>query len=87
MKTLADLKRSIKLGTKILTLEKSIKTQTVGTVREVDRVQGNAFTMNGSWMWWQSAKDYEIEGNTFSVFFSGKPHTKENLIGKYEILQ
>lgn len=87
MKTLADLKRSIKLGTKILTLEKSVKTETVGTIRKVDHVQGNAFTMNGSWVWWGSASEYEIEGNIFSIFYKGHPHTKENLLGKYEILQ
>ena len=86
MKTLAELKRAIKVGTKILTVRKIVKTNSVGTIRTVDRVQTNAFTMDGSWLWWTKAKDYEIDGDTFAIYCQNKPHTDDYLIGVYQII-
>jgi len=86
MKTLADLKRAIKVGTKILKVDSAIKVETVGKIRTVDHVQGNAFTMDKSWMWWEKKDCYEIDGDTFSVYIRNKPHTHENLVGTYKII-
>ena len=86
MKTLADVKRAIKIGTKILKTDSAIKVETVGKIRTVDHVQGNAFTMDKSWMWWKKADCYEIDGDTFSVYIRNKPHVHENLVGTYKIL-
>lgn len=90
MKNLAELKRRIVLGTKIVKVDcchEKFKPETLGKIRTVDHVQGNAFTMDGSWVWWKKASDYEIEGNTFSIYWPDCPHTHDNLIGKYEILE
>lgn len=87
MNTLAELKRKIKVGTKIIKVDSCLKLNTIGQERIVDKVQKNAFTMNGSWLYWQKSSDYEIDVDTFSVFYSGKEHTHENLIGKYKIVE
>lgn len=89
MRTLAELKRAIKIGTKIKKVDcaQRFKPETLGKIRIVDKVQKNAFTMDGSWLYWQTAADYEIEENFFSVYWHGCEHTNENLIGKYEIIQ
>ena len=95
MKTLAELKRRIKLGTKIVKKDSRYLNEvgwtnkfdsTLFKVRTVDHVQGNAFTMDGSWLYWQPASDYEIDGDVFSVFYRGSEHTHNNLIGTYEIV-
>ena len=87
--TLSELKRKITLGTKIKKVDcghEKYKPETIGKIRTVDRVQTNAFTMDGSWMYWQKASDYEIGENWFSVYWEGQPHIHENLIGKYEFV-
>lgn len=86
---LAELKRKITVGTRIKKVDccnERFKPESLGIIRTVDRVQTNAFTMDGSWLYWQKAGDYEIGDNWFSVFLEGKPHTHENLIGKYEFV-
>lgn len=90
MKNLAELKRKITLGTKIKKVDcchERFKPETIGKIRTVDKVQSNAFTMDGSWIYWQKSSDYEIGDNWFSVYWSGHEHTHENLIGKYEIIE
>lgn len=87
--TLAELKRKITLGTRIKKVDccgVGRQASTLGTIRTVDKVQKNAFTMAGSWLYWQKAPDYEIGPDWFAVYYSGQPHTRANLIGKYEII-
>ena len=87
--TLAELKRKITVGTRIKKVDcchSRFKPETIGQIRTVDRVQSNAFTMNGSWLYWTKAGDYETGENWFSVYYKGQPHTHDNLIGKYEII-
>lgn len=89
MKTLSDLKKRIVLGTKIVKVDcchEKFKPETLGKVRTVDHVQGNAFTMDGSWIYYQKSSDYEFDGDFFSIYWKDTPHTHENLIGKYQIL-
>lgn len=86
MKTLSDLKKRIRVGTKIVKVDSCCKPATLGKVRTVDHVQGNAFTMDGSWLYYQKSSDYEFDGDFFSVYWKATPHTHENLIGKYQIL-
>lgn len=93
MKTLKELKNKIKLGTKIKKVDmcgtysknERLKT-TLNQIRIVDKVQSNAFRMNGSWLYWETKDCYEIEENGFSLYFKGYPHTHDNLIGKYEFV-
>lgn len=86
MKTLTDLKKRIKIGVKIVKIDSCRKLETLNKIRMVDKVQTNAFTMDGSWLYYQKAGDYEFNGDIFSIYWSGKPHTHENLIGKYQII-
>lgn len=86
MKTLKELKERIKLGTKIKKVDSCVKLTSAGEIRIVDKVQKNAFTMNGIWLYWETKDCYEIEENGFSVYYKGQPHTHENLIGKYEFV-
>lgn len=83
--TLAWLKRRIQLGTKLLKTA-GCKGKGVGEVREVDRLQKNAFSIGGSWLYWGRATDYDINEKGFSVYFTGKPHTKQFLVGSYEFV-
>ena len=90
MKNLAELKKKITLGTKIVKVDcchARFKPETLGKVRIVDRVQTNAFTMNGSWLYWQRAADYELGKNWFEVYVTGQEHIHDNLVGRYEILE
>lgn len=87
MKNLSDLKKAIVLGVKILKVDSGFKVATVGTVRTVDKVQTNAFRLGGAWLYWRKASNYEISGDTFSIYFEKQPHTKENLIGTYKIIK
>lgn len=87
MRNLADLKRAIILGVKILKVDSGFKVATVGTVRAVDKVQTNAFRLGGAWLYWQKSASYEISGDTFSVYYENQPHTKENLVGTYRIIK
>ena len=89
MRTLSDLKKRIVLGAKIVKIDcchEKYKPETLNKVRTIDKVQSNAFTMDGSWMWYQKASDYEFDGDCFSVFWKDMPHTHENLIGKYQFV-
>ena len=68
MKSLAELKRKIKIGTKIKKYN-GLKQNSNNTIRIVDKVQTNAFTMNGSWLWYPKNKNLiEFNGNKFKIY-------------------
>lgn len=79
MRNLADLKRAIILGVKILKVDSGVKVATVGTVRTVDKVQTNAFRLGGAWLYWRKAASYEISGDTFSVYQDPTNNSLDNL--------
>lgn len=94
MKTLADLKRRIKVGTKIKKLY-GIKQN--DKIRTVNKIQTNGFYMDGSWLDYPKSTLIEFEGeNIFIVYFPKLKNKtgfaefdykqKGDIIGKYEIL-
>ena len=94
-KTLAELKRTIKVGTKLLKL-KGLREKGVGEVREVTKVQTNAIVIGTSWLYFPSyASLLDFEDDTFSVYSSAngyregmkdKDGTRGELIGTYKIV-
>lgn len=93
MKSLAQLKRDIKVGTVIKTITNNIKPEKNGQVRKVAKVQTNAIVFEDlmhdsklSWLWWEKAGNYEYEGNTFKVYHTDT-RTNERVLGLvYEII-
>ena len=94
MKTLADLKRRIKVGTKI---KKIYGIKQNDKIRTVNKVQTNGFYMDYSWLEYPKSTLIEFEGeNTFIVYFPKRKNEtgfmefdykqKGDIIGKYEIL-
>ena len=71
MRTLADVKRKMELGSNWHCVRLSGGNEDMG-VREVGKVQGNAvaFLSGGklSWLWWPKAKDVQVQGNSFTIF-------------------
>ena len=68
MKTLADVKRKMTLGSKWRCVRLFEGGKDLG-VREVGKVQGNAVAFlkpDGklSWLWWPKAKDVQVEEKT-----------------------
>ena len=69
MKNLAELKRALKIGSKIKTLNKVVKTDSVGTVRIVDKINTTGFCMNGSFLAYPENKNLiEFDGNKFKIY-------------------
>lgn len=71
MKTLADVKRKMTLGSKWRCVR----------LFEGGKVQGNAVAFlkpDGklSWLWWPKAKDVQVEENAFTVLQNGVPKLK-----------
>nr|DAN44288.1 MAG TPA: hypothetical protein [Bacteriophage sp.] len=80
MKTLADVKRKMTLGSKWRCVRLFEGGKDLG-VREVGKVQGNAVAFlkpDGklSWLWWPKAKDVQVEENAFTVLQNGEPKLK-----------
>ena len=80
MKTLADVKRKMTLGSKWRCVRLFEGGKDLG-VREVGKVQGNAVAFlkpDGklSWLWWPKAKDVQVEENAFTVLQNGVPKLK-----------
>ena len=80
MKTLADVKRKMTLGSKWRCVR--VSNQGIDTgVREIGKVQTNAVAFvrpDGklSWLWWPKAKDVQVEENAFTVLQNGVPKLK-----------
>ena len=75
MKTLADVKRRMTLGSKWRCVQLFEGGEDLG-VREVGKVQSNAvLKADGrlSWLWWPKAKDVRVEEDAFTIFQNGKP--------------
>ena len=69
MKNLAELKRTLKIGTKIKTLNKIVKTNTVGTIRTINKVNTTGFYMNGCFLEYPQNKNLiEFDGNKFKIY-------------------
>lgn len=94
MKTVADLKRRIKLG---LVIKTDFYETGQQKIRTVDKVQTNAFTMNGSWLDFPPVALIEFVGENIFKVFHPKQLTesgyiefdykqKGNLLATYEIL-
>ena len=80
MKTLADVKRKMTLGSKWRCVRLFEGGKDLG-VREVGKVQGNAVAFlkpDGklSWLWWPKAKVFEVVDYAFSVLQYGVPMLK-----------
>lgn len=94
MKTFAQLKRDIKEGTIIKTVNNFCKPEMSGQIRKVGKVQSNAiaFTREDgklSWIWWPKATCIEYDGDTFKVYSEPKEYnnfTKE-LLFIYQIMK
>ena len=84
MRTLADVKRKMELGSNWHCVRLSGCNEDMG-VREVGKVQGNAvaFLSGGklSWLWWPKAKDVQVQGNSFTIFRNGKLKTSVHPCG------
>ena len=72
-KSLSDLKRDLKLGTKVILLERFGKQ--VNEEREVGKVQSNSIAFkkgNGlSWLDYPKASLLSYDGNTFTIYEAG----------------
>ena len=83
MRTLADVKRKMELGSNWHCVRLSGGNEDMG-VREVGKVQGNAVAfLSGvklSWLWWPKAKDVQVQGNSFTIFRNGKPALRYTLV-------
>jgi hypothetical protein len=73
MKSLAELKRNIHVGTQLRCIENTYRPELNGTLRTVVKTQGNAFVwrMEGdtrnSWTNYEKASAYQFDGsNRFS---------------------
>lgn len=87
IQNLSQLKKVIKVGTKILRVKSSLSKKGIGVVRTVNKVQTNGFYIDGSWLEFQKAKDYEFYNNEyFSLYLENEEHIEENLVGLYKIL-
>lgn len=76
MKTLAGIKRRINAKEPvIMTWHKNGASKLVGMVRRAEKVQSNAVMFEGgSWLYWNKASDYRIDGpDSFTVFSCGAP--------------
>lgn len=85
MRTLADVKRKMTLGSKWECVQLFEGGQDLG-VREIGIVQGNAVAflkLDGklSWLWWPKAKDVRVEENSFTILQNGVPKLKYILVG------
>lgn len=84
---LSQLKKTIKVGTKIIKIKSRASFKNIGNIRVVNKVQTNGIYIDGLWLEYQKANDYEFYGNNeFSVYFSGEQHIDDYLIGRYKIL-
>ena len=85
MKTLADVKRKMTLGSKWHCVRVFNNNENIG-VREIGKVQTNAVAFlkpDGklSWLWWPKAKDVQVEGNSFTILQNGVPKLKYPFAG------
>lgn len=85
MKTLADVKRKMTLGSKWHCVRFFNNNENIG-VREIGKVQTNAVAFlkpDGklSWLWWPKAKDVQVEGNSFTILQNGVPKLKYTFAG------
>ena len=73
MKTFAELKRDLKVGTKIKCLEHSIRPERVGDITTLVIVQSNSIKQDsGKWLDIPSASLVSYNDNTFTVYEVGK---------------
>jgi hypothetical protein len=80
MRTLADVKRKMELGSNWHCVRLSGGNEDMG-VREVGKVQGNAVAfLSGGKLWWPKAKDVQVQGNSFTIFRNGKPALRYTLV-------
>lgn len=84
MKTLADVKRKMTLGSKWHSVQLFEGGRDLG-VREIGKVQGNAVAFlkhDGklSWLWWPKAKDVRVEENSFTILQNGMPKLKYTFV-------
>lgn len=79
MKTLADVKRKMTLGSKWRCVRLFEGGKDLG-VREVGKVQvmpwHSSNPTGNSWLWWPKAKDVQVEENAFTVLQNGVPKLK-----------
>lgn len=85
MKTFADVKRKMTLGSRWRCIWLFNNCEELG-VREVGKVQTNAvafLTPDGqfSWLCWPKAKDVLVENDTFTVLQDGVPKLKYIFVG------
>ena len=88
MKTLADLKRRIKVGTTIRLTQhflqgtKGFKLSLTES-RQVTHVQGTAIVLGSSWLYWPKAKSVRITGpDTFQILNDTEDPCDERKIGE-----
>lgn len=84
MKTLADVKRKMTLGSKWHSVQLFEGGQDLG-VREIGKVQTNAVAFlkaDGklSWLWWPKAMDVKVEENSFTILQDGVPTLKYTFV-------
>lgn len=94
-KTLQELKRTIKVGTKLLKL-KGLSEKGIGEIREVTKVQTNAIVIGTSWLYYPNyASLLDFEDDTFSIYssingykdgFKDKDGIRGELVGTYKIV-
>lgn len=79
MKTLADVKRKMTLGSKWRCVRCSRAEKTSACVRSGKcRVMPwhSSNPTGNSWLWWPKAKDVQVEENAFTVLQNGVPKLK-----------
>ena len=84
MKTLADVKRKMTLGTKWHCVRVS-DNEDMG-IREIGKVQKNAIAFHRldgelSWLWWPKAKDVQVQGDSFTILKDGEPTLRYTYTG------
>ena len=81
VKTFAQLKRDLKLGTKVQQIENEFWGSTNDSIREISIVQTNAIAFKtikdgkeiASWLWYpKKASDVIYKGNVFTFMIHGK---------------
>lgn len=74
---LSQLKKAIKIGTKLKVVYNDSACKLNGSVRAIDKVQSNAIRFeNGSWLYWEKSSRYEFFDGGFSVFWDDERKNK-----------
>ena len=81
MKTVSELKRSLRVGSQIKTVKHFNCPNKEGIIRLVDEINSTGFKFSdGCWMQWPKASSFQSEENGFSIIGNCKDE-------KFKVLQ